>query len=139
MGVNYRAYLTHTFLHDSVTLALLCLHQSFILLEHSMTKFWCGCTSSLILSAFNCSDNTGNMIWWEVSEVCYMNFIKAYTTTYSIVQLFSVWCPHILSHIPDSFIFVYVFLFNTNLEHKHEISFIYEHQYVTMLHHVSEH
>jgi hypothetical protein len=89
--------------------------------------------------AFNCGENPRNMIWWKVFEVCYMNYIGAYNTTYRSVQYFSMERPRIISYIPESFIFVYALLFDINIEHKHEISFIYKHQYVTLLHHVSVH
>jgi hypothetical protein len=137
MGVNWKACLVHTFLHHSLALTLLCPHPSFIWHEHSMTlSFGVDINLHYCCHAFNCSDNTGNVRWWKVSEVCCMDCIRTCSTAYSSVQYFSVWHPRI-SYIPDSFRFVYVFLFNINLQHRCEISFIYNHKYVTLLHHVS--
>jgi hypothetical protein len=140
MGANWRACLMHILLCHCLTLILICLDPSLILRKHSMTlNFGIDAPPHYYCRKFNCSENIRNMIWWKVFEVCCMNCIVAYDTTYGSVPHFSVERPHILSYIPESCVFVYVFLFNINIEHKHEISFIYKHQYVTLLHHVSVH
>jgi len=58
----------HIVLHHSLTLLLLCLDPSFILHKHSMTlNFGVDAPHHYYCHAFNCSENTRNMIWWNVS------------------------------------------------------------------------